>query len=88
VVLCSGCFDGLHAGHVAYLRLAERLCRVNERVVVAVAGDEYIRRHKGREPVWSYFERADTISELRCVDQVWMHGPSGAAETLDRRGRA
>jgi len=84
VILCSGCFDGLHAGHVAYLRLAERLTEPDERLIVAVACDAYIERHKGRTPIWRYIERADTVSELRCVDHVWMHGATGAAGVIRR----
>lgn len=78
MILCSGCFDGLHAGHVAYLRAAYALGRGREELVVVVADDEYIRRVKEREPVWSLYDRMRVIEELRCVSTTCVHGPEGA----------
>ena len=80
--LCSGCFDGLHAGHVAYLRAAYALGRGREELVVVVADDEYIRRVKEREPVWSLYDRMRVIEELRCVSAVCIHGPQGVADIV------
>ncbi len=67
MILCSGCFDGLHAGHVDYLEAAKALCGDDEVLVVAVAPDSYIRT-KGREPFWGQRERRRTVEALDCVD--------------------
>lgn len=77
MVLCSGCFDGLHAGHVAYLEAARLYAQPGEELVVAVAPDDYIRRHKQREPRWSAIDRLLTVRSLRMVDRTMLHGLDG-----------
>lgn len=72
MVLCSGAFDGLHAGHVAYLDAARRLCRDNEDLCVAVAPDDYIRGEKGRAPYWEQADRAKALRALRIVSAVFV----------------
>ncbi len=67
MVLCSGAFDGLHAGHVRYLRAAAALCQPDEPLLVAVAPDGYIRAVKGREPYWSQADRMCAVGELQSV---------------------
>ena len=44
VVMTNGCFDVLHAGHVAYLEEAKSL---GDRLVVAINDDDSVRRLKG-----------------------------------------
>ncbi|WP_017007157.1 adenylyltransferase/cytidyltransferase family protein, partial [Enterovibrio norvegicus] len=44
VVMTNGCFDILHAGHVAYLNEAAKL---GDRLIVAVNTDESVRGLKG-----------------------------------------
>jgi cytidyltransferase-related domain len=46
VVMTNGCFDILHAGHVAYLKEAASL---GDRLVVAVNSDASVARLKGPE---------------------------------------
>lgn len=70
MILCSGCFDGLHAGHVAYLAAAKAMCAPGEELVVAIAPDSYIREQKGREPFWPIDQRLFTVSALRMVDRA------------------
>ena len=79
MILCSGCFDGLHAGHVAYLEAARRDGHLT---VVAVAPDEYIRRVKGRDPRYTLADRLRVIRALACVDAALPHGADGAANTI------
>ena len=82
MILCSGVFDGLHAGHVAYLRSAFSLGCGREPLVVAVADDEYVRRTKGREPRWPLAQRLRVIEELRCVSSAVIHDDSGVGATI------
>lgn len=46
VVMTNGCFDILHAGHVAYLEQAREL---GDRLIVAVNDDDSVKRLKGPE---------------------------------------
>jgi len=68
VVLTNGCFDILHAGHVAYLEEASRL---GDRLVVAVNVDDTVRRLKGEgRPVNPLDSRLRVLAALACVDWV------------------
>ena len=73
VILCSGAFDGLHAGHVAYLKAAREVPGPGEpqhALWVAVAPDAYIVQVKHRQPYWSQADRVRTIEALAVVDRV------------------
>ena len=68
VVLTNGCFDLLHVGHVRYLRAAKEL---GGRVIVAVNGDESVRKLKGAgRPLMPAEERAEILAALQDVDAV------------------
>ncbi len=68
VVMTNGCFDILHAGHVAYLEEAKRL---GDRLVVAVNDDDSVRRLKGAErPINALADRMAVLAGLAAVDWV------------------
>ena len=64
----GGCFDLLHAGHVATLHAARAL---GDRLVVLLNSDASVRRLKGPgRPVVHQDDRAAMLRALRCVDEV------------------
>ncbi|WP_436698171.1 D-glycero-beta-D-manno-heptose 1-phosphate adenylyltransferase [Nocardioides sp. BYT-33-1] len=68
VVATGGCFDLLHAGHVATLRAARDL---GDCLVVLVNSDASVRRLKGdTRPVVPEADRAQVLAALDCVDAV------------------
>jgi len=68
VVLTNGCFDLLHAGHVALLEAARREGDV---LVVAINSDASVRRLKGDgRPLVPEPERAEALRALEAVDRV------------------
>jgi len=68
VVFTNGCFDILHAGHVAYLEEARAL---GDFLVLGLNSDESTRRLKGPlRPINVFEDRAFTLSGLRAVDLV------------------
>jgi D-beta-D-heptose 7-phosphate kinase / D-beta-D-heptose 1-phosphate adenosyltransferase len=68
IVFTNGCFDVIHAGHVAYLREAKSLGDV---LVVAVNDDAGVRRLKGPgRPIYKQSERLEILSELQCIDYL------------------
>ena len=68
IVFTNGCFDILHAGHVAYLEEARAL---GDRLVVAVNDDGSVRRLKGLgRPVNPLDRRLMVLSGLAAVDWV------------------
>ena len=81
MILCSGAFDGLHAGHVRYLQAARRLDTA-QTLRVAVSTDGYIRTAKGREPYWPQVDRAATVCALACVDEVVLQEDDSIAPTI------
>jgi D-beta-D-heptose 7-phosphate kinase/D-beta-D-heptose 1-phosphate adenosyltransferase len=68
IVFTNGCFDVIHAGHVAYLRDAKRQGDV---LIVAVNSDDQVRQQKGDgRPIYPLTDRLDILSELQCVDYL------------------
>ncbi len=68
IVMTNGCFDFLHAGHVAYLEEAKSL---GDRLIVAVNDDDSVRRLKGDgRPVNTLQDRMDVLAGLAAVDWV------------------
>ena len=68
VVMTNGCFDILHAGHVAYLEQARRL---GERLIVAVNDDASVSRLKGpARPINPLMRRMQVLAGLAAVDWV------------------
>jgi D-beta-D-heptose 7-phosphate kinase / D-beta-D-heptose 1-phosphate adenosyltransferase len=64
----NGCFDVLHAGHVALLSAARRRC---DRLVVGLNTDESVARLKGpSRPVNPLGDRAAVLAALAAVDAV------------------
>lgn len=68
IVMTNGCFDILHAGHVAYLREAASL---GDRLLVALNSDASVSRIKGPErPLNSLRRRMEVLAGLNAVDAV------------------
>jgi D-beta-D-heptose 7-phosphate kinase/D-beta-D-heptose 1-phosphate adenosyltransferase len=68
VIMTNGCFDVLHAGHVAYLEEAKSL---GDRLIVAVNDDESVRRLKGESrPINALEDRLLVLAGLAAVDWV------------------
>jgi rfaE bifunctional protein nucleotidyltransferase chain/domain/rfaE bifunctional protein kinase chain/domain len=68
VVATGGCFDLLHAGHVAVLEQARAL---GDCLVVLLNSDDSVRRLKGpSRPLQAAADRARVLLALGCVDDV------------------
>ncbi len=68
VVFTNGCFDLLHAGHVALLEKARSLGDV---LFVGVNDDRSVRRLKGAgRPIVPLRERLELLAGMRAVDAV------------------
>lgn len=68
VAFTNGCFDLLHAGHVACLREAKSH---GDMLVVGLNSDSSVRRLKGpSRPVNDESSRASVLAALECVDFV------------------
>jgi D-beta-D-heptose 7-phosphate kinase/D-beta-D-heptose 1-phosphate adenosyltransferase len=68
IIMTNGCFDILHAGHVAYLEEAKSL---GDRLIVAVNDDASVRRLKGeKRPINALEDRLLVLAGLAAVDWV------------------
>ncbi|CAJ62571.1 Putative sugar synthase involved in antibiotic (bleomycin) biosynthesis [Frankia alni ACN14a] len=68
IVFTNGCFDVVHAGHIAYLHAARHLGDI---LVVAVNSDAGVRRLKGPDrPINSLADRLAVLTALAAVDHV------------------
>jgi D-beta-D-heptose 7-phosphate kinase/D-beta-D-heptose 1-phosphate adenosyltransferase len=75
VVATGGCFDLLHAGHVATLRAARRL---GDCLVVCLNSDDSVRR------LIPAADRVRVLEALECVDAVVLFEEDTPAEVLRR----
>jgi rfaE bifunctional protein nucleotidyltransferase chain/domain len=80
VVATGGCFDVLHAGHLALLQQARAL---GDCLVVLLNSDASVRRLKGpARPVHSAADRARLLEGLACVDAVAVFEDDDPVATL------
>ena len=75
-VFVSGCFDLLHAGHVAFLKAAAQYGELH----VDVGSDKVVREIKGAYPLMTEGERAFLIESLACVHKVYIGSGEGLME--------
>ena len=66
IVICSGGFDPIHSGHIAYFRSAKRL---GDTLVVGVNSDAWLTRKKGK-PFMNFNERFEIVQSIKYVDYV------------------
>jgi rfaE bifunctional protein nucleotidyltransferase chain/domain len=78
IILCHGCFDLMHPGHIKYFQAAKKMGDV---LAVTVTPDKYIDKGPGR-PVFNENLRAESIAALECVDYVAINKWPTAEETL------
>lgn len=82
VVATGGCFDLLHAGHVATLRSARQL---GDCLVVCLNSDESVRRLKGpSRPLVPAADRARVLEALEYVDAVVVFDEDTPVEAIRR----
>ena len=81
VVATGGCFDLLHAGHVATLEAARRL---GDCLIVCLNSDASVRRLKGEgRPLVPERDRVQVLQALEAVDAVTVFGEDTPHAVLD-----
>lgn len=82
LVATGGCFDIVHAGHVATLQAARRL---GDALVVLLNSDASVSRLKGPgRPVVTAADRARVLEAFDCVDAVVVFDEDDPSAVLDR----
>jgi len=72
-VLVSGCYDLLHAGHIAFFREAASYGKL----YVSVGSDANIELLKGKRPVFSEAERLFIVKSIRHVEDAFIGSGAG-----------
>lgn len=80
-ILAAGTFDGIHAGHRAYLRAAKAL---GGTLTVIVARDATVVRLKGKRPRRTERQRLAAIAKLPEVDRAVLGLPVRTAREGER----
>ena len=81
LVVTNGCFDLLHAGHIATLEAARAKGNL---LIVGVNSDESVQRLKGPDrPLNNETDRARVIAALACVSAVTIFNEDTAENLLD-----
>jgi rfaE bifunctional protein nucleotidyltransferase chain/domain len=80
VVLCHGCFDIVHPGHIRHLQHAARLGDV---LVVSITGDSMVDKGTGR-PLIPQELRAESLAALDCVGLVVISQEPTAVDLLHK----
>ncbi len=81
IALTNGCFDLLHAGHLALLHEA---ARCGDALIVAINSDASVQRLKGPgRPLVGERERAAMLAALGCVDAVTVFDEDTPLELLE-----
>jgi rfaE bifunctional protein nucleotidyltransferase chain/domain len=85
IVCTNGCFDVLHAGHVALLREARSL---GDRLIILLNSDRSVKRLKGpSRPIHGEQDRMAVLLALGDVDDVVMFDYERDLENLIRQIR-
>jgi rfaE bifunctional protein nucleotidyltransferase chain/domain len=80
IVFTNGCFDVLHPGHLDLLTRARSL---GDALVVAINGDDSVKRLKGpMRPVFPEDERGEILSAMEVVDFVCVFNEDTPLETI------
>jgi len=77
-VLCHGCFDLLHIGHIRHFEQAHRW---GEILIVTVTADQYVDKGPER-PMFPEAMRAKAVASLDCVDFVAINPWPTAENTI------
>jgi len=78
VVLCHGCFDLMHPGHIKYFQASKKM---GDTLVVTITPDQFVDKGPNR-PVFDQSLRAESIAALECVDYVAINRWPTAEKTL------
>ena len=83
IVLCTGGYDPLHSGHIAYFQSAKAL---GDLLVVGVNSDAWLTRKKGL-PFMPASERIAIVENLKMVDHCISFDDSdnSAKDAIDRK---
>jgi rfaE bifunctional protein kinase chain/domain/rfaE bifunctional protein nucleotidyltransferase chain/domain len=79
IVLCHGCFDLLHPGHIRHLKAAKEY---GDLLVVTMIPDKFVKRGPGR-PVFNEHLRVESVASLADVNYVALEKDENVVQTIE-----
>lgn len=79
IVMCHGCFDPFHVGHLLHFRAAKE---VGDRLIVTVTPDRFVNKGPDR-PLFPEDLRLEMVLALRVVDAAAINLWETAVETIE-----
>lgn len=79
-VLCHGCFDLIHLGHIRHLQEAKAQ---GDKLVVSVTSDAHVRKGAGR-PWFTAEQRVEALRALAFVDDAFINDAPDAVDAIAR----
>ena len=76
-ILCGGCFNKIHKGHVYFLKQCKSLGKLN-----VVVSNDVINRHKYKEQAVSAETRKKNIEKLKIADKVVIGNKDNRLKTV------
>lgn len=68
IVFTTGTFNMIHPGHIRFLNKAKEL---GDKLIVFLDNDKKNESLKGHKAIFSYYERAEILEELKSIDHVF-----------------
>jgi rfaE bifunctional protein nucleotidyltransferase chain/domain len=79
IVLCHGCFDLLHPGHIRHFKAAKNYGDI---LIVSVVPDKLVKKGPGR-PVFNEHLRVESVASLADVDYVTLEKDENVTKTIE-----
>ena len=80
IVLCQGCFDLIHVGHMKHFASAKEMGDI---LVVAVTSDKYVNKGPGR-PYFNQDLRMEQLASLQVVDYIVLSDSLTAVDVIGK----
>ncbi|MFD5854017.1 adenylyltransferase/cytidyltransferase family protein [Cytobacillus pseudoceanisediminis] len=80
IVLCHGCFDLFHIGHLRHLKKAKCF---GDKLVVTITPDNFVNKGNDR-PAFNHNLRAEMLEAINIVDYVGINNWDSAVNTLEK----
>lgn len=69
-ILTIGTFDIPHMGHYSFLKRVHNTFASDDEIIVAVNGDEFVERFKGKKPIFNQSERMELLKPIPFIKVI------------------